>query len=331
MAALALACAALLLAACGGGADEDTDPQELLQETFSGEGQVNSGVLEISIDASAEGRRGGSLAGTLSGPFQTREQDQLPLIDLDAALDFEAGGSQAQSIQAGLTVTEDAAFVTAEGQAFEVDQATFSAFQSAFAQSAEAQTGQADEGAAIFEQLGIDPRTWLTDVSNEGTEDVGGTETIHISGTPDVGRILTDAQELDPTGNAAPGNEGELAESVESASIDIYTGSEDKILRRMDLALELTESGRQNETISFALSIGISDVNEEQTIEAPADARPLEELIPGGLGGLEQLGEEALGGGAGPGLDSLGGSPEYRECVATAQSPDELADCAKLL
>lgn len=331
----ALLGALALLAGCGGDtADESTDPQELLTETFSGEGEVESGVLEISIDAGAGGgEAGGSLTGSISGPFQSRAEEEVPLIDMSATLEVTGAGGGAQGFDGAVTVTEDAAYITTGGQAYQVDDATFQALGEAYAQSAAQQEEGAEEGAALFGQLGIDPSSWLTDVTNEGMEEIDGAETVHISGTPDVAKILEDAQRVDPTG--AAGGTGRLAESVESASIDIYTGAEDKILRRMDLSLSLADPGGSGDTLALDLSIGLSAVNEEQTIEAPADAQPLEELVPGGLGGLGGAGLEGLGGlqglGGGSDLDGLGGSAEYRECIAAAGSPDELAACAELL
>ena len=60
------------------------------------------------------------------------------------------------------------------------------------------------------------------------------------------------------------------------------------------------------ESVDLGLSIAISDVNEDQTIEAPADALPLEDLL-GQLGGLGALG--GLEGLDGAGLDLGGGGP----------------------
>jgi hypothetical protein len=325
--------AAVLLVACGGdSADDATDPQELLAETFSGEGQVESGVLDISVSAGAGGS--GSLTGSISGPFQSREVDQVPLIDLSANVEVTGAGAGAGSFDGAITVTEDAAFLTTDGQAYQVDQATYDSLQASFAASAEEQDAGAEEGSALFGQLGIDPSTWITDVTNEGVEEIDGAETVHISGTPDISKILEDAQRLDPTGSAAGGT-GQIAESVESASVDIYTGADDKILRKVDLSIALADPGGSGETLALDLSIGISGVNEDQTIEAPENAQPLEGLLPSGLEGLGGLGGGGLEGleglDDGAGLDSLGGSEEYRECVAAAGSPDELAACSELL
>ena len=331
----ALCALALPVAGCGGSADQSSDPQQLLNETFGGEGSVDSGVLDVSFAASSSGRDGGSLEAGLSGPFQARDPDQLPLIDFSGSLRATGAGDNT-SFDGGLTLAGDAAFVTIGGQAYEVDEATFTSFSDAFAQSTAQQQDQGEQGAALFDQLGIDPAGWLTDVSNEGTEEVDGVETVHISGTADVSRIVADAEALDPTGNAlGAGGSKALAESVRAAGVDVYTGVEDKILRRLDLTLELADGGAGGQVLGLAVSIGVSGVNEEQTIEAPADAKPLEDLIPGGLGGLGALGSDALGGG-GAAPDSSGGSvpgtdPAYEECVTAATTSQEFAECANLL
>jgi hypothetical protein len=94
------------------------------------------------------------------------------------------------------------------------------------------------------------------------------------------------------------------------------------------------------DSIDFGLSVGFSDVNEEQTIEAPADAKPIDELL-GSLGGLGALGGlEGLdsGGGSVPGLGGGGGaggelpgggdSQSYLDCVeAAGNDPDAAAAC----
>jgi hypothetical protein len=345
--------AAALIAGCGSGNDSDADPQELLEQTFSADAEITSGVLDLSLDADAEGEDGGTVSGTLSGPFQSTGADQLPEFDFDLSLNADAA-NQGLDFEGGLTITKDGAFVAADGTDYEVDEATFMGFQDLYAQSAKSQEAESEEGAALFSQLGIDPATWLTDVSNEGTEEVGGAETVHISGSADIGRIVEDTQGLAAN---APGGAGELGsgqikqleEGVKSATVDVYTGEDDQILRRLDLALELEDPG-SNDALSLSLSIGFSDVNESQEINAPEDARPLDELIPGGvgglgglgsglggLGGLEGLGGTGTGGGGGGGGGAAlpegleGANDEYVKCVSEAGTPEEILDCARLL
>lgn len=325
------ALAAGLLAGCGGsGADGSSDPQELLEATFDGEGEtIDSGVLEASVDASASD---GSLTGSLAGPFEARADDEPPLVDMEADLKVETTGENTD-FTGGLTITEDAGFVTVDGTAYAVEGEQYDTFLELFAQSAAQQAEQGDEGSALFGQLGIDPASWLSDVSNEGVEEVGGTETVHISGTADVAQIVDDAQALDPSGATldAPGG-SELADAVETATIDVWTGAEDELLRRLELSLELGDPA-SDETLTLELAIAISEVNEPQTFEAPANARPLEELVPGGIAGvggapsLEDLTPGGSGGGGGGGRKGGGSAAELQQCIDAARTPEEFADC----
>ncbi len=280
------ALSALLASGCGGTANAESDPQALLEETFSGEGGVDSGVLDLALSASSKRPGGGSLTAALAGPFETRGPEQPPLTDLQVSLKALGGGEDID-IDGGLTITEDAAFVSFGGQSYAVDDATFATFAEEFANSS-ADREQGAGGGTLLEQFGIEPSEWLTDVSNEGIEEIGGVETVHISGSPDVARIIADVVALDPTGDAL-GTLGaeQLADSVGAASIDLYTGADDKILRRLDLAIAFTDTAASGGELDLTLSIGLADVNQEQTIEAPPDPRPLGELIPGGLGLLD--------------------------------------------
>jgi hypothetical protein len=281
--------AALVAWGCGGTANAESDPEALLEETFSGEGGVDSGVLDLALSASSKRPGGGSLAATLEGPFETRGPEQPPLTDVGVSLKAQGGGEDID-IDAGLTITEDGAFVGFGGQSYAVDDATFASFAEEFA-SASADRERRAGGGTLLERFGLEPSEWLTDVSNEGIEEIGGVETVHISGSPDVARIIADVVALDPTGTAlgALGAQ-ELADSVGAASIDLYTGAEDKVLRRLDLAIAFTDTAASGGELDLALSFGIADVNQEQTIEAPPDPKPLGELIPGGLGPLDPSG-----------------------------------------
>lgn len=342
IALLASLLAMLVFAGCGGSssADSSSDPQQLLNETFNGNSSVNSGALTITFDASARGgSQQGSVVGTIKGPFQSNGADKFPSLDMTASLQVDSGGKK-QSIDGALTVTGDGLYLTTNGQAYALDDATFKQLQSSFAQSAQAQSSSQNQSSALFDQLGIDPSTWLTDVKNEGTEDINGTQTVHISGAPDVAQIFSDAQKLDPTGQAGSiGNADQIAKTVKSASIDVYTGADDKILRRLTVQIELQDPS-SSQTVNLKLQVDLSNVNEDQTIEAPANPKPLDQLIPGGLGAA--LGGSGVGGsgsggvglgstgstGSGSGAGSSGiSAAQYRKCLQQAGTPDELAKC----
>jgi hypothetical protein len=368
---LSLAVAALLgaglIAGCGGDDGGDEDPQEVLDETFSNDQTVNSGVLDLSLSGSAEGEEGGSLDATLSGPFQGDEaqEGEFPQFDLTASVSGEGGG-QSIDLEGGLIATTDQAFVSYQGTTYEIPKPFFDQLKQA-AEQAQAQAGQQEEqdAGAIFDQLGIDPSTWLTNLENEGDEDVEGTDTIHIHGDANVPQILEDIQSASEQTGAGeaidPDEITEVEDAVEEASIDVYSGKEDKILRRLTLNLAVAPpeddaSGVDSAELEFSLTF--SDVNNDQTIDAPTDAEPFSQLeqdlgLPSGLlegalsggGGLGALGGSDSsgstivppsgggGGGGGGGAGGAAGSAQqkYFNCLEQAQTADEINACASEL
>jgi hypothetical protein len=353
-----------VVAGCGGDSSSDEDPQDVIEATFNNDEQVTSGVLDLSIDASAGDQ--GSFSASLSGPFQGVEGDPtaLPQLDLTASLSGEGAG-QSVDFEGGLVVTEDDAYVEYNGQAYDVGSDTFNQLKQQMEQQAD-QAGATDSGDAAtsfresceqaIEAQGGDPAAcdfdlsgWFTDLSNDGTEDVGGASTTHISGNVDVSQMLTDFIGL---AESVPGAAGQIPqdqldqvqEAVTDASFDVYSGEDDDLLRKLDANVSIDPSAIASavpvpiDSVDLSFSVELSDVNEEQSIEAPSGAKPIDELLQqfGGLGGLGGLG--ALGGGdlGDLGGGSLGGggggaggtSDAYLECIQNAgNDPQEAAKC----
>src|SRR5262249_51202860 len=133
--------------------------------------------------------------------------------------------------------------------------------------------------------LGIDPSKWLTNAKNEGDAKVGDTDTIKITGYVDVSKLLDDVnsalQKVKSIGGAQasslpdqlPDPDKKRAEdAIKDLSVEIYTGKDDKILRRMVVAMKLAA---QNETADVKLDIQLLDLNEGQDIKEPSNAKPL--------------------------------------------------------
>src|ERR687892_2553354 len=81
----------LLLSVTGLGGclgDGDEDPAEVLEQIFSNDERISSGVLDVSLEVSAEGDQGGTLSASLGGPFQGDPDDPeaLPQLDLAASV-----------------------------------------------------------------------------------------------------------------------------------------------------------------------------------------------------------------------------------------------------
>jgi hypothetical protein len=115
-----------------------------------------------------------------------------------------------------------------------------------------------------------------------------------------------------------------VGEVVEDPTFNVYVGEDDDIIRRVAGKIEFdvpeesraTLGGIQSGAIEF--QVEFSDVNGDQEIEAPANARPISDLT------------TSLGGGTLPGLG--GGSQSTTPTVPDEVSPEaedfqKYADC----
>jgi hypothetical protein len=321
---------AVTFAACGGDGGGDEDPQEVLDATFAPAQAIESGVFDVSLSIDAQGgSEPGSVEINLDGPFDG-SGDGVPKFDVGAEITGETSESDVD-FSGGLISTGDSAYVSFQETDYAVPQELFDQFAQSYLR---VQSRDQDQGGGILEQVGIRPQDWLTDLENEGTEDVEGVETIHISGRADVPRFFQDLQRLAERA-------GPAAQQLTPEQLSQAEESEDDILRRLTARLELEPPEGNTgapDSVSAELSITFSDVNEPQEVSAPSGARPLAELLQQFGLDASQLGQGLQGG--------LGGTPEsggstappsgdqsqaYLECLQTAQGADELSRCAELL
>jgi hypothetical protein len=332
-----------VVAGCGGGSSSnDEDPQQVLDETFNNPTKVTSGNLDISVSGSAEGDQSGDFSASISGPFQSEGETSFPQLDLTANVSGSSGGPSL-SFDGSLIATKDNAYVEYQGQAYEVGTQAFQQFAQAYEQAAKQNQGQSKSGENVLGQFGVDPKAWLTNVTNEGTTDVEGTDTIHIHGDANVEQIVSDIQKIsEQTGSAAtqqvtPQQLDQLKSSVQDASIDVYSGTDDHLLRKLELSLSITppaSSGASVSSVNVDFSVTLSDVNQPQTITAPSNAKPISDLL--GQFGLPGLPGAGTGGFSipGGGGSSSGGGPSqaYFECIQKAGTNQaKAAACATKL
>jgi hypothetical protein len=353
LAALALAIPLpAVIAGCGGDDESSEDPQEVLEGAFNNDTSLESGVVDLTFDLSAEGSAGGGLTAAISGPFSMDPDDPESLGQLDWDISVTGEGAAAESlpdIEAGVTVTEDNLYVNYNDTDYEIGEEAFTqlkeqqaaaapedseglSFTEQCEQAIEAQQG--DPAACDF-----DLTAWFSGLENEGTEDVGGSEATHIAGTIDVEQMITDLFNL---GASIPGATGgvdpsliepqlaTISDAVSGADFDVYASTDDGTLRGMDLSLEIDAaavggSAAGVDSASLGFSFEIADVGEEQTIEAPADPQPIEDLA-GELGGLGIPGAGAI-----PEIDGASGggaSGVDPDCIADAAGdPDAIQKC----
>jgi hypothetical protein len=350
---IALAAALVLglaLVACGGGDDGGEDPQQVLEDTFNNEQSIESGNFDVGIKVDAEGDQGGSFEGSLGGPFQSAD-GEFPHFDVDADVKLDTS-AQDFSGSAGLTSTGQAAFVSFQDTDYEVPQELFDQFATTFNQLQQQSEAQGNQGNNLLDSIGVDPTNWLTDLSNDGTEDVEGTETVHISGQADVPKLVEDIKAI---AQRAPnlggqrltpqqlGQLDQLTSIIQSAEFDIFSGESDDLLRKLEAKLELNPppgTAGAPDSVQLELSLTIGNVNEPQTISAPSGAQPLSGLLQQLGIDPSQLGGALRGGLGGGGLPQSGGSAAppsggasqaYLQCLQQAQGADAVQQCAELL
>jgi hypothetical protein len=330
------------VAACGGGSDDEasssTDVNELLKQTFTGSKDVKSGNLDLALKVEAQGGESqvqGPVSISLSGPFQAQDEGKLPKFKLEAA--FEGAG---QSIKAGATSTGDKGYLSFQGTDYVVEDRVFDQFKAGFEQAQK----QGSDQKQSFASLGMDPRNWLTDPQNAGDSKVGDDDTIKITGGIDVAKLLDDVNNaLSKASALGLGGAGqvpeklteqqkrEVAEAVEDPRVEIYTGKEDTILRRLvvNLGIDDKASGSSGRV---GFDVSITDLNEDQDIAEPADAKPFNDLL-GQLGGLGLGGAGGASSGSGSGGSSSSEDLEkFSQCITEAGEDVEKArKCSDLL
>jgi hypothetical protein len=355
LAAVMCVVAAVVLIGCGGGSN--ADGRKVLEQTFSGHKNVKSGRINLKIAADAHGIPGlnGPVTITLSGPFQSQGQ-QLPTFDLDVKLN-----ANGRTFSAGAVSTGDKGFVKFQGTSYLLPDSVLAGFRQGF-QRARAQRNS-QQGTSLA-SLGIDPRRWVRNPSDEGDEDVAGQSTTHISSDIDVPKLLDDfgrvvgqagrlgvSQNRQASAMLSERQKKAVDDAIEDPKIDVYSGTTDRILRKLTIALGFKVPKDQQQRANglksgkLSLDIELAEVNRPQAVHAPANAKPFSELrnALGGLAGLGGLvsggGGTTSGSGASQGTPSTGSagsaSPAvqaYAQCVAAAGGDvSKTQNCAGLL
>jgi hypothetical protein len=321
----AIAFASLLpvtIAACGGGssATSSESPQQVLHQTFSNPKSITSGKLDLSLTGNVQGSQSASFSASVAGPFASGGgAGTLPQFDLTGKISGSGPGTPSISFEGGLVFTKNAAYVEYQGTAYKLPSQLFSQFKAIASQSAASSNGSGPGLGTILSNAGVKPSHWFTNLSNEGTADVAGTTTDHISGDVDVAKVASDLQKLSQLGQGIPGQAqtlspsqlSKLKQSVKSAHVDIYSGQSDHLLRKLAVSLDIAPPGGGSggvSGVSIDLSLTLSELNQPQTISAPANAQPVPRSFLQQLQGLGSLGAaSSIGGGtAGNGSPSGG-------------------------
>jgi hypothetical protein len=370
--ALLAVLAGVVIAACGSAGASSENPNTLLKQTFTGTHKVTSGVLNVTltVDPSGSSTFSGPITLSFGGPFQTRGSGKLP------ASNFTVSASAlGRSVSLGILSTGTNGYVTLQGTSYQMPQATFQKLESSFGQLAS--SAGTSQGSSTLSKLGIHPLNWLTDPTTVGTENVGGAQTTHIHAGVNVPALLTDlntflekASSVNVSGASrlksglSAATRSKIAAAIRNPSVDVWTGTSDKTIRRLTIALTVPVTGSLasqtggTRSADIGLTVQYANLNQPQTITAPRTVRPYSEFqskvaafvqgLQGATSGLLGSGGSGSGGsgsgGSGSGGASSGGGgssssggtstnvQKYSQCVQQAGGDiGKLQKCASLL
>ncbi len=337
---------ALAAVACGSEkaqpADTGTDTSQLLRDTFDNLGKMKSAEVALQLHlTSAQG----AVGAQLNGPFVSSGQGRLPRFAFSATL-TAAGRSE----RVGATWTGEKAFITLQNTSYAVSDLVARQFAAGYQQALRSNQSNQAKGGLLLGSLGIDFTKWLKDAHNAGTAQVGGAPAVEITGQADIPQMVDDLQRISQRAKSlglpgtsgaptqlTPQQRGQLVQAIRAVNIQIYTGAQDRILRRLVLHAVLHAPAAKSDS-DLDLDLQFTKVGEDQQITAPAHPKSFADLLKatgalnsGGLGAL-------LGGAAGTGTGAAGASgggtnvDKYANCVSKSNGDTAKAKkCAALL
>jgi hypothetical protein len=366
-AAALLVLAALALALAGCGSSSPGDAKTLLKQTFSGSHKVDSGDLNFTLSLTPTGSTTLTQPVVLSfgGPFQSLGTGKLPQSDFTVSISAQ-GHTGALSIVS----TGTKGFVTLSGASYQLPAASFQKLESSF--SSIASSGSGGSHSSALSRLGISPLNWLGDPTVVGSGSVGGTPTTHIRAKIDLPALLRDlstflqkAQSLGVSGagkiptSISPATQAHIAGEVQHPSFDVWTGTNDKTVRKLSIGLTLPVTGQITTLLGGMRAAGINltlqytKLNQPQTITAPTNLQPysvfstrlkaLLQTVEGSLassalgsssssGSSGATGSGSTGSGTTTSSGAAGATNAYSQCITSAKGDiAKMQKCATLL
>ncbi len=263
----------MLLSACA-----RPGAQEVLSDTAANLPRIDSGVLTMKMITESSGQLAGEMGFELEGPFALPVGDEtLPVAEFRYT---QIAGPQ--SAEATFISTGQEAFIEIDGQAYELPAEDL----------AEEPAAAPAAAAAGLGPIRLD--RWIRDPELSDGGEVGGTDTWKVTAELDAAVAIPDLMQLSgslgSTGMLAAfqgaGSE-QLEQAVESSTIEVYTGKDDRLLRRLVMDVRLGLSHLEEELgdavtglagVHLQFEVGVSDIGRQVSVEAPTDALPISEL-----------------------------------------------------
>lgn len=306
-----------------------TTPQGILDQAIANSGNLTSGTgdFNVSVNIDADAAKlpagAGAILGqpiALSGTFAFDTPAKAAEINMSISV---AG----QNIPVALKTTGGKAWIQFMGQWYEAPADMMGA-------GATGTTVKPDAAGVLqaLEAAGVDPTTWLTNLTLVGEDTIDGTATYHLTGTVDISKIMTDAVKLmqdknflglmGSTGSGMMGGtdtslpvpsqqemqaiQSQIAQMFKNVTLDMWITKDTLQFRQVELNASIVPPAGEDTQgingITVKATFSVAPATSPLTVTPPADAKPFTELEKA-LGALESLFSGALGGGV------LGRSP----------------------
>jgi hypothetical protein len=337
------ALAGLLVAACGSSGGNPQQAKTVLRQAFKGGQPINSGKLAVKLALTPSGSK--TLASPLGlefgGPFQSLGAGKVPKSDFTINLNALGRSGSMSVISTGTK-----GYVSLQGSNYELPASEFRQLGTSLAQVTSS-GGSSSHG--LLGRLGIDPLGWVRNPTIAGSADVGGVQTTHVHGGVDVRKFLEDintvvhkAPSLGSTrlgSGISSASLGRITNEVRNPTLDVWVGKSDHLLRRLEINFGLPVSSAFSTVLGglrsahVQLMLAYSDLNQPQTITAPASAKPFTQFTARVRGLLQGL--SSLSGGTpqtGSSAPSGGNLQRYSQCIQSAGSDvAKMQRCASIL
>ena len=223
---VAAGAALVALAGCGGGGGADS-ASEVASKTAAKLPDIRSGDMRVEL--AATGRGGGETAELgfrLEGPFALARDGGLPVAKLRYT---QVSGGQEGS----------ATFISTGREAFVEGGGAVRALPAEQARRLRAAAGEVSQGGGVRK---LDLERWMRKPKLSEGPDIGGDATDRIRAEVAVPAVAKDLA-------GSLGDTRELEQAIKRARVEVLTGAEDRLLRRLtldvDLALDVPKGMRR--------------------------------------------------------------------------------------
>lgn len=259
-------------------AADKAQAEQLLEETFGPNAAASSGQINGSLDIEVTGVRRYSrpISLTFSGPFNQGSGGT-------AEANLSAGIDQQDTIFGGeMILVDDEVLIGLGSTVYETPRSIAEPIRRPLSNTDNAL-------AAVLDVFSLRPREWARNPRVIGEDEVGGIDVIR--GTADIDpatlfadaarftRLLTSLRLTEITGlpeMITPRARAALARSVTSASGEVLTGAQDKVMRRALLTMLIEPSAADRKVLGGLRSIkvrgtvDVTEVGSDPKITQPA-------------------------------------------------------------